>query len=158
MESNLAALPVYIMGCGSLLCIVGTSYASRLWCLFECFMFLAGGGEQVTTVTLPAVEAQLRQGRDVWGNVQLRSAQCSLEGDRQLLLSAIESAQGDLGAYDLRLQAKLRSSVLPSHSAATASARGRWADASLPPRLGLLRQLFAPLRARWQVRVARADV
>jgi hypothetical protein len=76
MDSNLAALPVYIMGCQSLLCIAGPTYASRLWCLFECFMFLAGGGDQVTTITLPAVEAQLQQGRDVWGSVMLSRAQC----------------------------------------------------------------------------------
>jgi hypothetical protein len=134
MESNLAALPVYMMGCQSLLCIAGPTYASRLWCLFECFMFLAGGGDQVTTITLPAVEAQLQQGRDVWGNVMLRRAQCTLERDRQRLLATMESAEADLGEFDRRLQLMLRDSVLAS--TADTSARGRVALGS-----ALLRRL-----------------
>jgi hypothetical protein len=155
MESNLAALPAYIMGCRSLLCIVGASYSSRLWCLFECFMFLAAGGKEVTTVTLAAIEAQQQQGRDVWGDVQLRRAQCTFEGDRQRLLATMESAEGDLSAHDLQLQAALRRSVLPSRSAATTSA-GRLA---LGSRM-LLSRLPAWRRAsyHYQVQVARAEV
>jgi hypothetical protein len=149
MDSNLAALPVYIMGCQSLLCITSPTYASRLWCLFECFMFLAGGGDQVTTITLPAVEAQLQQGRAVWGSVMLSRAQCTLERDRQRLLATMESAEGNLGVFDRRLQLMLRDSVLAS--TADTSARGRVAFVSAP--LRRLQRLAAHRRAHGQMHV-----
>jgi hypothetical protein len=135
------------MGCQSLLCIAGPTYASRLWCLFECFMFLAGGGDRVTTITLPAVEAQLQQGRDVWGSVMLRRAQCTFERHRQRLLDTMESAEGDLDAFDRRLQRILRDSVLAS--TAKTSARGRIAIGSALVRR--LRRLAARRRAHGQV-------
>ena len=38
IEASLASLPVCLAGCKQLLCLVGETYVSRLWCVMERFV------------------------------------------------------------------------------------------------------------------------
>jgi hypothetical protein len=46
ITASLAGLPVFLAGCKKLLVLAGPTYASRLWCVMEIFVFVRMGGKQ----------------------------------------------------------------------------------------------------------------
>lgn len=121
VAENLAALPVFIMGCKSIVCLVGPTFMQRLWCAFELFIFLEAGGslDQVITLPLPSFKRELqaqgneRSGTDIWTSFDVRSAQCCFESDREILLSTIEAAcGGDLDGFNQHVHAVLHNTIL----------------------------------------------
>ena len=60
IEQSLAALPIYLSGCQSLLVVAGHTYTSRLWCVMELFTFVQMGGdiERVHPIALPGKDVQ----------------------------------------------------------------------------------------------------
>jgi hypothetical protein len=44
ITTSLAGLPVFLAGCKQLLVLAGPTYASRLWCVMEIFVFVRMGG------------------------------------------------------------------------------------------------------------------
>ena len=46
ITASLAGLPVFLSGCKKLLVLAGPTYASRLWCVMEIFVFVRMGGKQ----------------------------------------------------------------------------------------------------------------
>ena len=124
IDESLAALPVYLSGCQSLLVVAGPTYTYRLWCVMELFVFLQMGGEiqRVTAVALP--------GRDVMAQLALfdaAKASCFKPEDRERLLGIIESAFGDFGAFNTKVRTifKRRGTTtqmeLPEHEAPSAT-------------------------------------
>ena len=45
LTRSLACLPIFLSGCEQLVLLVGPTYASRLWCAIELFVFLHMRGE-----------------------------------------------------------------------------------------------------------------
>ena len=45
IQASLAGLPVFLAGCKQLLVLAGPTYASRLWCVMEIFVFVRMGGK-----------------------------------------------------------------------------------------------------------------
>jgi hypothetical protein len=50
ITKSLAGLPVFLSGCKQLLVLAGPTYASRLWCVMEIFIFVRMGGEHENMV------------------------------------------------------------------------------------------------------------
>ena len=46
ISASLACLPVYLSGCKELLILAGPTYASRLWCVMEIFVFVRSSGNR----------------------------------------------------------------------------------------------------------------
>jgi len=40
IDASLACLPVFLAGCKALLVLAGPTYASRLWCVMEIFVYI----------------------------------------------------------------------------------------------------------------------
>jgi len=125
---SLAAFPVMVMGCRELLVLAGPTYATRLWALVEIIVFLWSGGEgklHVLPLTRPRQPRQPRQQQEstqvscavdggdevMWytdetalltslKRVNVATATCSCDEDRQRMLGAIEAAFGTLDAIN----------------------------------------------------------
>jgi hypothetical protein len=50
ITASLEGLPVFLAGCKQLLVLAGPTYASRLWCVMEIFIFVRMGGEHENMV------------------------------------------------------------------------------------------------------------
>ena len=83
----------------------GETYASRLWCVMEMFVFLRMGGQRERMVIhllhagddLPRMLAQFDAGK----------ARCFLDGDRHKLWAVIEAAFGTFTPFNALVRALL---------------------------------------------------
>ena len=101
IDESLAALPVYLSGCKTLLVVAGATYTTRLWCVMEIFVFLQMGGDpqRVSALALP--------GRDVMAalaHFDASKATCFKPEDRQHLLGIIEGAFGDFSSFNAQVR------------------------------------------------------
>ena len=119
IDESLAALPVYLSGCQSLLVVIGPTYTTRLWCVIELFTFLQMGGdrENVVVLHLPTdVDVAAAKGvesgkggsedgaaasleRQI-ATFDALSARCFKPDERQRLLAIIEASFGDFEAFN----------------------------------------------------------
>ena len=53
IDASLSGLPVFLSGCKRLLVLAGPTYAQRLWCCMEVFVFLQMGGTPERITVLP---------------------------------------------------------------------------------------------------------
>lgn len=97
IKEDLRCLPVFLSGCQSMIVLTGTSYATRLWCVLEIFVFLRMGGthERLHVYSLGGKEVE----RALLSFDALK-AQCFLKGDRERLLGVIEAAFGDCKPFN----------------------------------------------------------
>ena len=98
IDTNLACLPVFLSGCNSLLVLAGPTYATRLWCVMELFVYLRMGGrrEDVTVRLLGATEAV----RELLARFDAGKARCYLGKDREKLLAVIEAGFGTFAPFN----------------------------------------------------------
>ena len=98
IDTNLACLPVFLSGCNSLLVLAGPTYATRLWCVMELFVYLRMGGqrEDVTVRLLGATEAV----RELLVRFDAGKARCYLGKDREKLLAVIEAGFGTFTPFN----------------------------------------------------------
>jgi len=93
IDQSLVVLPIFLSGCRILLVLPGATYASRLWCVIELYVFFQMGGEREALVVKPLdpndadVIVSLAQ-------FDAAKAQCFLAHDREKLLAIIESSFG----------------------------------------------------------------
>ena len=97
IQANLAALPVFLSGCHELVVLAGETYASRLWCVVELFVFLRMGGE---VECLRVYELGGADVRSALNSFDAAKAQCFLQSDRERMLAVIESGFGALQPFN----------------------------------------------------------
>jgi len=97
VTDSLALLPLYTHGCQYFLMLVGRSYMSRLWTIFElfCFLYMGGTRERVIVLALDgegsAAEAHARA---LFDDFRVENAACSEVRDTHRLLGCIEAGFG----------------------------------------------------------------
>ena len=105
IDANLAALPVFLSGCESLLVLAGATYPSRLWCIVELFVFLRVGHSRDRIDIRPLgdedVEAMI-------ATFDANKARCFLEHDRERLLAVVEAGFGDIYAFNQSVKALMQ--------------------------------------------------
>ena len=100
ITTSLAGLPVFLAGCKELLVLAGPTYASRLWCVMEIFVFVRMGGKQ------SKMDVRLLSGMDE-GELQQKllefdagKAETFDPNDRERLWAVIEAAFGTFDPFN----------------------------------------------------------
>ena len=113
IEEHLAFLPIFLSGCKKLLVTAGPTYASRLWCVFECFTFLKMGGTENRIELWPITRtADTELGRQVCAiqcvhtllNFDAWEATCFKPEEKQVLIGVIEAGFGSLAYFNEVMQ------------------------------------------------------
>ena len=113
IEESISALPLIVAGCNRLLVLAGPTYTSRLWTLVEMLAFLwsqQGSMDMVEVVPLLLEYGNAEEEKGLLSTlkrIDVGSASCAHDEDRQLMLAAIESTFGTMSAVNERLCAML---------------------------------------------------
>jgi len=113
IEASLSVLPVFLSSCKELLILPGSTYATRLWCVMEIFVFVQMGGERERAVILPLTDDADLLGKLVRFNAG--EAQCFLPGDRHKLLATIESSFGTFHPFNKIVRSIFQDKLAHSH-------------------------------------------
>ena len=98
IDANLACLPVFLASCDSLLVLAGPTYASRLWCVMELFVYLRMGGRtEDVHIRLLDDSADLAR---LLSSFDAGKARCFLDDDRHKLLAVIEASFGTFDPFN----------------------------------------------------------
>ena len=98
IDTSLACLPIFLASCDSLLVLAGKTYATRLWCVMELFVYLRMGGRSQDVAIrflgdgtdMPLLLSQFDAGK----------ARCYHDRDRQRLLAVIEAGFGTFDPFN----------------------------------------------------------
>ena len=122
IEASLACLPVFLAGCKHLLVLAGRTYASRLWCVMELFVWTKMGGKREDIIvkllddSAHLVESLRR--------FDAAKAKCFLDKDRQHLWAVIEASFGTFAPFNSALRRIFAEQLgLKSHSCGSSSVR-----------------------------------
>ena len=104
IQASLAGLPVFISGCKQLLVLAGKTYASRLWCVIELFVFVQLGRnvKEDMIVKLLKDTPDLQEGLHTF---DAGKSETFDPNDRQRLLAVIEASFGTFGPFNKIIQA-----------------------------------------------------
>ncbi len=109
VTEDLKFLPIFLSACNRLLVFPGPTYARRLWCVLELFVFFEMKGEahgrQLEVIPLEGAESLVRESFSFFS---VADCQCFLPGDREALLRIVEGVSGGLAAFDAKVQRLLR--------------------------------------------------
>ena len=99
INTSLACLPVFLAGCRRLLVLAGETYASRLWCAMEIFVFvrMKGKHDEIDVRLIVGTHEGAASAEKIKKRIlrfDADKADCSLNEDRQRLLAAVESTYG----------------------------------------------------------------
>ncbi len=103
ITKSLAGLPVFLSGCKQLLVLAGPTYASRLWCVMEIFVFVRMGSKHLKHEDM---DVRLLSGTDEgWLQQKLLKfdagqALCFDPNDRERLWAVIEAAFGTFDPFN----------------------------------------------------------
>ena len=98
IDANISTLPVFLSGCRTLLVLAGPTYATRLWCVVELFVWLRVGGDKERIKV-----AHLGSGGEtqaLFASFEAGKAKCFKPKDRQHLLAVMEAGFGDLNPFN----------------------------------------------------------
>ena len=98
IDTSLACLPIFLASCDSLLVLAGKTYATRLWCVMELFVYLRMGGR-----TQDVAIRFLGDGTDMpllLSQFDAGKARCYHDRDRQRLLAVIEAGFGTFDPFN----------------------------------------------------------
>jgi hypothetical protein len=100
-QADIHALPVFLSGCRALVVLAGPTYASRLWCVVELFVFLKMGGERerIRVMELGGVDVRVALNR-----FRAQEAKCFLKEDQERLLAVVESGFGSLQPFNILIR------------------------------------------------------
>mmetsp|Transcript_3327 Transcript_3327/g.11006 ORF Transcript_3327/g.11006 Transcript_3327/m.11006 type:complete len:227 (+) Transcript_3327:301-981(+) len=103
---DLACLPVFLASSRRFVALAGPTYFERLWCVLELFLFLQCGGspEQVDIIPAAASPAHLRAQA---GRFDVRTARCTVPGDKERMLMIIDASWGSIDAFNASVRALL---------------------------------------------------
>jgi len=129
VAESLACLPIFLAGCESLLVLGGPVYTSRLWCIMEIFTFLSITTD-LSRVTIVPLKG--RGGRrsaaeldtlSAFSRFSVEQATCTLDTDRENILSVIQSSYGTYDDFDRAVRGlfaeRLDPNAVPSRSASS---------------------------------------
>lgn len=133
--ADLVCLPLFLYGCKELIALVGLSFPTRLWCIWEVFTFIQITGPGTRNIVVYELEEGTRPLID---EVDIFKAQCWLEDDRQSILAAIETGFGDLREFDKTVRTILQEKLQPAMIDAT----GDTQRANATPRSELPIEIF----------------
>lgn len=97
VEDDLRCLPIFLAGCNTLLVTAGLTYASRLWCCLELFVYVTMFVEGDSARTQPAIRLlgntpeELSNVREAWRSIDISRCECAYPQDRERIISAINS-------------------------------------------------------------------
>ena len=106
ISNDLLCLPIFLAGCDTLLIIAGRTYAQRLWCIMEVFVFLKMGGDihRITILRIDAGDEDEKheeyEANDLFDKVDVSKCECFLEKDRQRLMGIIEQGFGEFDDFN----------------------------------------------------------
>ena len=99
IDASLACLPIFLAGCNSLLVLAGPTYATRLWCVVELFVYLRMGGRK-EAVLVQLLEEDGAELPLLLSRFDAAKARCFLDEDRHKLLAVIEAAFGTFAPFN----------------------------------------------------------
>jgi hypothetical protein len=109
IQASLAGLPVFISGCKNLLVLAGDTYASRLWCVIELFVFvqLTPKGERQDRMRVMSLTSKNENTKEVskvfedgFKNFDAGKAETFDPNDRERLIAVIEASFGTLEPFN----------------------------------------------------------
>jgi hypothetical protein len=113
LGEGLMCLPVFLASCNSLLVLAGSTYAFRLWCVMELFIFLImGGSESAVDLRLLCSTKNAGERQNLVEELETfdaRQATCSVQEDADKLTGAIAGAFGDLDTFSSNVRQSLSS-------------------------------------------------
>lgn len=129
---SLAFLPIFASGCDTLLVLAGPTYASRLWCILELYIFLKMGASESRITVLPVAMGDSEVAREdavakleaTFESFDVRQATCSDPEDRMALLKCISSSMA-VGEFNRWVRSVYRTRVLNRLPLASTSASKR---------------------------------
>jgi hypothetical protein len=106
IQASLAGLPVFISGCKQLLVLAGPTYASRLWCVIELFVFV-----QLTPIVQDRMRVMSLTSKDKAEEVSkdfelgllkfdVGKAETFDPNDQERLMAVIEAAFGTFNPFN----------------------------------------------------------
>ena len=112
IQASLAGLPVFISGCKQLLVLAGPTYASRLWCVIELFVFVQLGRNVKENMIVkllnvsdtPDLQNQNKTAEDLV-KFDAGKAETFDPNDRQRLLAVIEASFGTFTPFNKIIRA-----------------------------------------------------
>ena len=109
IQASLAGLPVFIAGCKHLLVLAGDTYASRLWCVIELFVFvqLHEEKDEVKKKLIVKPLASKKTPKDLQEDMEkfkAGEAKTFDPNDRERLLAVIEASFGTLDPFNKIVQ------------------------------------------------------
>ena len=106
IADSLMCLPVFLAGCKQLLVLAGPTYATRLWCVMELFVFLRMGGqrEDIVVKLLGDGNATAQLSASL-ASFDAGKAACFHDADKQKLWAVIESTFGTFTPFNKLVRA-----------------------------------------------------
>jgi len=144
VTANLRCLPIFLAACSSLVVVFGDTYASRLWCCMELFIYLKISGDQDRVEVLPTSPASAADPNPPVAThstssrayshprIDIAKAQCFDPRDRQHLLAVIETGFGDAALFNKRVEDLFAYCLDPSRSMPARSRADVLPQSSIP--------------------------
>ena len=111
ITESLQHLPVHLAGCRELLILAGPSYTTRLWTLLEIFVFVQMGGDfnkiKVMPIHQESDAALTTETLAAFKQVDASSAGCRDERHKEQILGIIETAFGEVSAFNVLVKSIL---------------------------------------------------
>jgi hypothetical protein len=108
IDAGLRCLPVYLAGCNTLLVIAGRTYARRLWCLMELFVFVSThaskGVHALEVISLGMTAAERKLVCQAFRNFDAADCECSKPEDKQRLLGIVEAGSGTMERFNMQIR------------------------------------------------------
>ena len=111
IQEQLMHLPFWIFSSREMLVLAGPSFSSRLWCLFELFVFLQLKEDAALTI-LVSDGTQVKTSEQEFSlGGSITKAVCSVIQDQEHILAVIEDVHGTITHFDALLQKLCRKKV-----------------------------------------------
>eukprot|EP00746_Dinoflagellata_sp_MGD_P157652 gnl/MRDRNA2_/MRDRNA2_86275_c0_seq2.p1 gnl/MRDRNA2_/MRDRNA2_86275_c0~~gnl/MRDRNA2_/MRDRNA2_86275_c0_seq2.p1 ORF type:complete len:495 (+),score=55.37 gnl/MRDRNA2_/MRDRNA2_86275_c0_seq2:197-1486(+) len=110
IKNSLECLPIFLSACQRLVICIGPTYAQRLWCVMELFIFIKMGGSVDCVDVLP-IEDSREEALERISQFDAQEAKCFVPDDRQRLLAIIESGFGNFDVFNSLVRQMLTSVV-----------------------------------------------
>lgn len=109
---DLRCLPLFMMGCQSLVVLCGTTYLSRLWCILEIFTFVHAGGDLDRVVFVPVLrdgqeEEDMQTVHDAIGSFDAQHCQCTDSKDRERIRTLLLTGFGSMARFNRMVRGML---------------------------------------------------
>ena len=103
IQASLAGLPVFISGCKHLLVLAGDTYAKRLWCVIELFVFVQLGRNVKDEMIVKLLNVSDKENKIA--DFDASTAETFDPNDRQRLLAVIEASFGTFNPFNKIIRA-----------------------------------------------------